>query len=124
LIGWIPWAALIVLDDLAVTIDQTGNTPQLTAVWTRLNDDPYMTAFLLISVIGHLLSAILIGYMLGRLRIIPVRAAWDFALSSPATILIFPIHHDAIQETLRHPICLLLFIGTVPAAYAMLSGKD
>ena len=32
LVGWIPWAALIVLDDLAITIDQTGNTPQLTAL--------------------------------------------------------------------------------------------
>ncbi|HEV8190784.1 MAG TPA: hypothetical protein VGP82_04770, partial [Ktedonobacterales bacterium] len=30
LIGWIPWAALIVLDDLAITINQTGNTPAFT----------------------------------------------------------------------------------------------
>ena len=52
-------------------LTRRGNTPQLTALWTRLNDDPYMTAFLLIYVIGHLLSAVLIGYMLGRLRIIP-----------------------------------------------------
>ena len=103
LVGWIPWAALIVLDDLAITIDQTGNTPQLTALWTRLNDDPYMTAFLLIYVIGHLLSAVLIGYMLGRLRIIPVWAAWAFALSSLATILIFPIHNDVFQQTLEVP---------------------
>jgi hypothetical protein len=120
LIGWIPWAALIVLDDLAITIDQIGSTPQLTALWTRLNDDPYMTAFLLIYVIGHLLSAILIGYMLGRLRIIPVWAAWAVALSSLATILIFPIHNAVFQETLKYVVCLLLFIGAVPAAYAML----
>src|SRR6478735_7214313 len=32
LIGWIPWAALIVLDDMAVTIHQTGVTPQLTTL--------------------------------------------------------------------------------------------
>jgi hypothetical protein len=43
LIGWIPWAALIVLDDLAITVDQTGKMSHLTAVWIRLNDDPYMT---------------------------------------------------------------------------------
>jgi len=121
LIGWIPWAALIVLDDLAITIDQTGNTPQLTALWTHLNDDPYMTAFLLIYVIGHLLSAVLIGYMLGRLRVIPVWTAWAFALSSLATILIFPIHNDVVQETLKYLVCALLFIGAIPAAYAMLT---
>jgi hypothetical protein len=116
LVGWIPWAALIVLDDLAITIDQIGNTPQLTALWTRLNDDPYMTAFLLINVIGHLLSAILIGYMLGRLRTIPVWAAWAFAFSSLATILIFPIHNTVVQETLKYVVCALLFIGAAPAA--------
>ena len=124
LVGWIPWAALIVLDDLAITIDQTGNTPQLTALWTRLNDDPYMTAFLLIYVIGHLLSAVLIGYMLGRLRIIPVWAAWAFALSSLATILIFPIHNDVFQQTLKYLVCALLFAGAIPAAWAMLKGLD
>jgi hypothetical protein len=121
LVGWIPWAALIVLDDLAITIDQAGNTPQLTALWTHLNDDPYMTAFLLIYVIGHLLSAVLIGYMLGRLRIIPLWAGWAFALSSLATILIFPIHNDVVQETLKYLVCALLFAGAIPAAYAMLT---
>jgi hypothetical protein len=120
LIGWIPWAALIVLDDLAITIDQTGNTSQLTALWTHLNDDPYMTAFLLVYVIGHLLSAVLIGYMLGRLRVIPVWTAWAFALSSLATILIFPIHNAVVQETLKYLVCTLLFIGAIPAAWAML----
>jgi hypothetical protein len=121
LIGWIPWAALIVLDDLAITIDQTGSTAQLAALWTRLNDDPYMTAFLLLYVIGHLLSAVLIGYMLGKLRIIPTWAAWAFALSSLATILIFPIHNDIVQETLKYLVCALLFAGAIPAASAMLT---
>ena len=83
-----------------------------------------MTTFLLIYVIGHLLSAILIGYMLGRLRIIPVWAAWAFALSSLATILIFPIHNDVFQQTLKYLVCALLFIGAVPAAWAMLKGWD
>jgi hypothetical protein len=121
LVGWIPWTALIVLDDLAITIDQAGNTPQLTALWTHLNEDPYMTAFLLIYVIGHLLSAVLIGYVLGRLRVIPVWMAWAFALSSLATILIFPIHNNVVQETLKYLVCALLFIGAIPAAYAMLT---
>jgi hypothetical protein len=83
-----------------------------------------MTAFLLIYVIRHPLSAVLIGYMLGRLRIIPIWAAWAFALSSVATILIFPIHNDILQQTLKYLVWALLFIGAIPAAWAMLKGLD
>lgn len=124
LIGWIPWAALIVLDDMAVTIHLTGSTPQLAALWARINGDPVMSTFLLIYVVGHLLSAVLIGYMLGRLRIIPVWAAWAFALTSLFTILIFPIHISAIQDILKYLICAFLLVGAIPAAFAMLRGRD
>jgi hypothetical protein len=124
LVGWIPWAALIVLDDLAITIERTGATPQLTALWARVNGDPVMTTFLLIYVIGHLLSAVLIGVLLGRLRIIPVWAAWAFALTSPLTILIFPIHSTGIQDALKYAICAFLIIGAAPAAFAMLRDSD
>jgi len=124
LIGWIPWAALIVLDDMAVTIHQVGNTPQLDTLWARVNGDPALTTFLLIYVIGHLLSAVLIGYMLGRLRIIPVWTAWAFALTSLLTILIFPIHNGVVQDVLKYLICAFLIIGAIPAAFAMLRGRD
>lgn len=125
LIGWIPWAALIVLDDLAITINQTGSTPQLDALWARVNGDPVLTTFLLIYVVGHLLSAVLIGLMLGRLRIIPVWAAWAFALTSPLTIIIFPVHFPlGVQDVLKYLICAFLIIGAVPAACAMLKGND
>ncbi|HEX5158570.1 MAG TPA: hypothetical protein VFW17_15260 [Ktedonobacterales bacterium] len=124
LIGWIPWAALIVLDDMAITIHQTGSTPELAALWARINGDAVMTTFLLIYVIGHLLSAVLIGYMLGRLRIIPVWAAWAFALTSLFTILIFPIHISVVQDVLKYLICAFLIIGAIPAAFAMLRGQD
>lgn len=125
LIGWIPWAALIVLDDLAITINQTGATPQMDALWARVNGDPAMTTFLLIYIIGHLLSAPLIGLMLGRLRIIPVWTAWAFGLSSPLTILLFPFHSGLlIQQSLISLICVCWFAGAIPAAFAMLRGAD
>jgi len=124
LIGWIPWAALIVLDDMAITIHQTGSTPQLAALWARMNGDPVMTTFLLIYVVGHLLSAVLIGYMLGRLRIIPVWTAWAFALTILLTILIFPIHNMVVQDVLKYLICAFLIVGAIPAAFAMLRGRD
>lgn len=124
LVGWIPWAALMGLDSLAHDIFLTGSTPQLTAIWTRFNDDPVMTTFLLIYVFGHLISAVTIGIMLGRLRLVPVWAAWAFALTSPLTIVIFPIHNVVFQDALKYLICALWIIGAVPAALAMLNGKD
>ncbi|HEY7358469.1 MAG TPA: hypothetical protein VH590_18435, partial [Ktedonobacterales bacterium] len=76
LVGWIPWAALMGLDDLAYDIDQIGSTSQFAALWTHFNGDVVMTIYLLIYIIGHLLSAVLIGIMLGRLRLVPAWAAW------------------------------------------------
>src|SRR6266567_2864826 len=97
LVGWIPWAALMGLDDLAYDIVQGGLTPQLAALWIHFNGDAVMTTFLLIYIIGHLLSAVLIGIMLGRLRLIPAWAAWAFALTSPLTIPTILIHKDLAQ---------------------------
>src|SRR5436190_12987597 len=67
LVGWIPWAALMGLDALASDINQIGSTRQLASLWTHFNGDAIMTTYLLIYIIGHLLSAVLIGFMLGRL---------------------------------------------------------
>ena len=124
LIGWIPWSALISLDDLAYDIDRVGATPQFTALWTGFNNDPVMLTYLIIYIIGHLLSAVIIGVMLGRLRIIPAWAAWAFALTSPLTILYFPIHLLVVQNTLKYLICVLWIAGAIPAAIAMLKGRD
>ena len=124
LVGWIPWAALMGLDDLAYDIVQTGSTPQLAALWTHFNSDAVMTTFLLIYVIGHLLSAVLIGIMLGRLRLVPAWAAWAFALTSPLTIVIILVHTLVLQDVLKYLICALWIIGAIPAALAMLANKD
>lgn len=124
LVGWIPWAALMGPDALAFDINQMGSTPQLTALWAQFNGGAVMSTFLLIYIVVHLLSAVLIAIMLGRLRIIPAWAAWAFALTSPLTIIIFPIHSAVVQDVLKYLICVLWIIGAVPAALAMLKGRD
>jgi len=124
LLGWIPWAALMGIDALAYDITLVGSTPQLTALWTHFNGDAVMTTYLLIYIIGHLTSAVLIGIMLGRLRLIPAWAAWAFALTSPLTILIILIHSLVFQDVLKYLVCALWIIGAIPAALAMLTNKD
>ena len=124
LVGWIPWAALMGLDSLAYDIGRTGSTPQLAALWTNFNGDAVMTTYLLIYIIGHLLSAVFIGFMLGRLRLIPAWAAWAFALTSPLTIPIILVHNVIFQDVLKYLVCALWIIGAIPAALAMLTNKD
>jgi hypothetical protein len=124
LIGWIPWSALIAIDDLAYDIAQAGSTPQLAALWTHFNSDAVMLTYLLIYIIGHLLSAVLIGIMLGRLGLVPAWAAWAFALTSPLTMAYFSVHIIAVRYVLRDLICALWIIGAIPAALAMLKNKD
>jgi len=122
--GGIPWSALIGIDALAYDIAQAGSTPQLAALWTHFNSDPVMLIYLLIYVIGHLTSAVLIGIMLGRLRLVPTWAAWAFALTSPLTIIYFSVHIIVVRYVLRYLICALWIIGAIPAALAMLTNKD
>ena len=124
LVGWIPWAALMGLDALAYDINQIGSTPQFAALWTHFNSDAVMTIYLVIYVIGHLLSAVLIGIMLGRLRLVPAWAAWAFALTSPVTIVIILVHNLVFQDVLKYLICALWIIGALPAALAMLTQED
>ncbi len=124
LVGWIPWAALISLDDLAYDLVQGGLTPQLAALWNHFNGDAVMTTFLLIYIIGHLTSAVLIGIMLGRLGLVPAWAAWAFALTSPLTIVIILVHSLVFQDAIKYLVCILWIIGAIPAALAMLKYKD
>ena len=124
LVGWIPWAALMGIDDLAYDINRAGSTPQFVALWRHFNGNAVMATYLLIYIIGHLLSAVFIGYMLGRLRLVPAWAAWAFALTSPLTILLFPVHNIVFQDVLKYLICALWIIGAIPAALAMLTHKD
>jgi len=124
LVGWIPWSALIGIDDLAYDIAQAGSTPQLAALWTHFNSDPVMLTYLLIYIIGHLLSAVLIAIMLGRLHLVPAWAAWAFALTSPLTMIYFSVHVITVRYVLRYLICALWIIGAIPAALAMLKNKD
>ena len=124
LVGWIPWSALMGLDSLAYDLNQLGQVAHDAALWTYFNGDAVMTIYLVIYVVGHLLSAMVIGYMLGRLHLVPSWAAWAFALTSPLTIPIIVVHNVVFQDVLKYVVCALWIIGAAPAALAMLKHKD
>lgn len=124
LVGWIPWSGLIGIDALAYDIARIGSTPQRAALWMRFNDDAVMVTYLLIYVIGHLLSAVVIGILLARLRLVPLWAAWAFALTSPLTMACFATHVVVARYVLRDLIGALWILGAIPAALAMLRTHD
>jgi hypothetical protein len=124
LIGWIPWAGLMGIDSLAWDIVKMGRTSELETLWNRFNGDGVMVTFLLVYIIGHLLSAVLIAYMLWRLRIIPAWAAWAFALTSPLTMFYYMNHTIEVRYVLRYLISAMWIIGMVPAAIPMLRGTE
>jgi hypothetical protein len=125
LVGWIPWSALVGIDDLGWRIATEGSTPQLTALWTHFSSDPVMLSYLLIYIIGSLLSTVLISFLLARLHLIPAWAAWAFALTSPLKILLFfPSPILAVRSVLAFLICALWIIGAIPAALAMFKARD
>jgi hypothetical protein len=124
LAGWIPWAALMGIDDLAYDVAQRGSPASLAALWTTFNTDPVMSVFMYIYIIGHLLSAIFLGVVLNRARLIPRWAGWALILSSPVQIVAFAAFKDYPRFDVLLVACALLIVGSFPAALAMLQNKD
>lgn len=120
LVGWAPFGAIISLDILAYDVARVGSIPPLVTLWGQFNADPFIMAYQYIYIIGHLISAILLGILLGRTRLIPAWTAWAFALSSPVTMLLFTFH---LVPQLEWIVCVLFIIGALPAALAMWHSK-
>jgi len=72
-------------------------------------------------VIGHLLGYVLLGIALLRARVIPRWAAW---LISVSPLLMGPIAYGTGLGLLQVLGYVLIFVGSVPAASAMLRGSD
>lgn len=120
LVGWVPLAALTALDGLIYTM---ANHPGGVAHADLLNafySSPMMTTFLLVYIVGHLLTYILLGIALDRTRVIPRWAAWFIVASSPLTVLMFALPGN--PQAVGGVALGLLVVGSVPAAQAYLRG--
>ncbi|MFI5268920.1 MAG: hypothetical protein ACHQ7M_16210 [Chloroflexota bacterium] len=120
LVGWIPWSALIGQEALTATMAQMGGGTQLAALWARYNGSGVLTAYLLIYIVGHLLSAVLLAIALGRSRLVPIWAAWALALTSPLQIIAILVHQLAVGLV----VAMLWFGSSLPIARALLRGDD
>ena len=80
-----------------------------------------MLTFAIAWLFGHLLGYVLLGIALARARAIPLWAACLIVASAP---LMGPIAYGTGLGLLQVLGFVLVFIGSVPAALAMLKGKE
>jgi hypothetical protein len=124
-VGWIPYAALTALDDLARVMAQQPDGAAYGPVLDRFTVDPTMNTYLLIYVVCHLVAYVLFGIALRRARVLPLWAACAMVASSPATILAFALpgrvggSGGTVALVTGLVALLLLAVGSAPAAWAM-----
>lgn len=78
-LGWLPFSALVALDDLAVAMAGLPESGSYAVLWDRFAFDPVMNGYLLVYIVGHLAAYVLLAIALGRSRVIPQWAAWSMA---------------------------------------------
>jgi hypothetical protein len=119
-VGWLPFAALTALDDLASTMAHMPESSSFADLYSRFETGPVMSLFLVVYVVLHLVAYVLLGIALLRARVVPWWAGWSLILSSPVTMAGFVLPGRPVATVGIAGLALLL-IGCVPAARAMLS---
>jgi hypothetical protein len=118
IIGWLPLAALTALDGLIYTMAEQPNGTSYAGLLNAFYGGPMMMTFLVVYIVGHLLTYVLLGIALDRTRAIPRWAAWAIVASSPLTMLMFALPGN--PQAAGGVAIGLLVIGSVPAARAVL----
>jgi hypothetical protein len=81
-----------------------------------------MTVFLDLFIVGFVVGPTLLGIALGRARVIPLWAASAIVLSRLLLIIAFPAH---LNSSYVEPVAYgLFFLGSIPAALAMLKFRE
>jgi multidrug transporter EmrE-like cation transporter len=117
--GWLPFAALTALDDLARTMADLPDSGRYAELYSRFETSPVMLLFLLVYVVAHLVAYVLLGVALMRARVVPRWAAWSLIASSPVTMAGFVLPGRPVSSVGIAGLALLL-LGSLPASRAML----
>ena len=95
----------------------------LVALVQRFNTDEIMSFYNIVDAPGIVFGPALIGLALWRSRAIPVWAAVLITVSR-LLVFLFPVFPSLPGEYIQLPSCVLLFLGSVPAAIAVLKRTD
>jgi hypothetical protein len=119
--GSIVWSLVADQSFLYNSMARLGHDTLFAMLWTEYgkNWEPWVMGGGW--VIGHMLGYVLLGIALARARAIPLWAACLIIVSAP---LMGPIAYGTGQGLLQILGYVLIFIGSVPAALAMLKMRD
>ncbi len=123
LIGLLPLAAFGAEDSLSYDFARISSAPLLLNAAFRFDHDGPMTYYKAMFIIGTIPGIMLLGIALWRARVVPVWAAILIIISRPIAFL-FPFLPVQLGIIVQLPSFLLLFIGCIPAAIALLKMRD
>jgi hypothetical protein len=118
------WAAFVIFVGQEVQsrlMAEMGGGRDLVTLWDRFNNDPVITTYLYIFVIGTLIGPMLLGIGLGRAHLIPAWATWALILRVPLQVTGFVTHIGLSIEFVTFG---LLLLASIPVAMALLAFAD
>ena len=119
--GSIVWGLIAGQIALLDGMAQIGNNPIFVTIENHYYSNWMTLTFAIAWLFGHLLGYVLLGIALARARVIPPWAACLIIASAP---LMGPIAYGTGLGLLQVLGFVLVFIGSVPAALAMLKVRD
>lgn len=118
--GTLPWGFFVWPEALGDVMTKTGNRTAFLAVWNGASSEGVIIFLQYSWVVGHLLGYVLLGIALGRARVVPLWAAGLIVIAIPFQAVAY-IANKGIFQLLSY---VLIFIGSIPAALAMLKGSE
>jgi len=119
-----PLAVFAGQDSLSYDIARMGSNSLLLTLARQFDKDGVMSYYNVMFDIGSILCPTLLGIALWRARAIPIWAALLITISRPLAFLypLLPVQWQ-LGFIVQIPSCVLLFIGSIPAAVAILKGR-
>jgi hypothetical protein len=123
-LGVFPFPAFIAQNALYWDLARIGSNPVFNTLVQHFNDDGVMGYYSAVFLLGTILGPILLGVTLWRARIVPIWAAVLIIISRPLIFSYLPFQNAFPAVYFQATTWLLFLIGSLPAALAMLKGKD
>src|SRR6266568_3410355 len=122
IIGVFPLVVFTGQDTLGYEIARMGSDPVLLTLAQRFINDGVMGYYNVVFIPGTILGPTLIGIALWRAHVVPVWAAILVTISR-LVVFIYPFFQGLPGIYVQLPSAVLLFIGSIPAALAILKGR-
>jgi hypothetical protein len=123
LIGVLPGAVFVAQDSLSYDIARLGANPLLVDMAQRFDSDGIMTYYKLAFGLCTVFGPTLIGIALWRARAVPLWSAIVITFSRLSTLILFPLVPFRFGVIALGAGFLLLAIGSIPAAWAVLKAS-